>query len=165
MKLRRWDEAERVIRDASDRDALSLTCAFAPCFCRVCCRCDRRLTPCRYLAFLLARRCEFDSSAQLLLQIWEQGGGSDLTNDRLTHFLLLSFDSARVRSWSRSEDDGLHDCTAGVFTCSDPSPPLPAASFCDRQWDEYSGTASSRSIASAAAAARKLLKQVLSTAV
>ena len=118
----------------------------------------------RYMAFLLARRCEFDSSARLLLQIWEQGGGSDLTTDRLTHFLILSLDTGRARSWSSSDSEaaasGIHDCTAGASTCPDISPPLPAAAACDRNWGEYSGGASSRAIASTAAAARKLLHQV-----
>jgi hypothetical protein len=31
MKLRRWDEAEQRVRDASDRDAMSLTCATRTC--------------------------------------------------------------------------------------------------------------------------------------
>jgi choline dehydrogenase-like flavoprotein len=39
------------------------------------------LTLARYWAFLLAHRCEFDASARMLLQIWEHGGGSDLTSD------------------------------------------------------------------------------------
>lgn len=143
LKLRRWNEAEHAIRDASDRDALSLT----------------------YLAFLLARRCEFDASARLLLQIWEQGGGSDLTADRITHFLLLSFDSGLVRSWSRSNDEGvvsdIHDCTVGVSSCPEISPPLPAPAVCDRNWGEYSSGAQSRAVASTAATVRKLLQQSL----
>ena len=117
----------------------------------------------RYLAFLLARRCEFDSSARLLLQIWEQGGGSDLTTDRLTHFLILSFDSGRVRSWSRRDAEGgasdVNDCTVGVSSCPDISPPSPAPAVCDSNWGRYTGGAHARAIASTAASARKLLNQ------
>jgi len=120
----------------------------------------------RYLAFLLARRCEFDASARLLLQLWEQGGGNDLVSDRITHFLILSLDTGGARSWSSSDADGhasnVHDCTVGVSSCHAISPPPPSPAACDRNWGEYSGGKLSQAIASTAAAARKILAEVLS---
>ena len=122
------------------------------------------LTLARYWAFLLAHRCEFDASARMLLQIWEHGGGSDLTSDRITHFLILSLHSGRARSWSSSGSDeaasDIQDCTVGVSACPDitPTPPPPAA--CLRNWQEFTGGSLSRAIASAAAAAHKVLAEV-----
>jgi hypothetical protein len=118
----------------------------------------------RYWAFLLARRCEFDSSARVLLQLWEHGGGSDVTSDRITHFLILSLDSGHARSWSRSGHElaasDVHDCTVGVASCPDISPLLPSLAACRRNWDEYTGGSLSQAIASAATAARSILAKV-----
>jgi hypothetical protein len=122
------------------------------------------LTFYRYWAFLLARRCEFDASARVLLQIWEHGGGSDLTSDRITHFLILSLDSGHARSWSSSGHEqaysDVHDCTVGVASCPDITPPLPSPAACRRNWHEYTGGSFSQAISSAAAAARSLLAKV-----
>ena len=99
-----------------------------------------------------------------MLQIWQHGGGSDVASDRFTHFILLSLDSGSARWWGGSGPDNavsdVHDCTVGVASCSPISPPLPSSTACDRSWLEYTGSALSQSIASAAVAARKILSDV-----
>jgi hypothetical protein len=82
------------------------------------------LLPCSYLAFLLARRCEYEASARLVLQIWQHGGGSDVASDRFTHFLLLSLDSGSARSWGGSGPDNAVSVRAlGCFSSALPPTP------------------------------------------
>jgi hypothetical protein len=99
-----------------------------------------------------------------LLQILEHGGGSDVISDRITHFLILSLDSGRARSWSSAgvatAAPDVHDCTVGVSYCGDVVPPAPSSFVCDRSWSEYAGSEVSAAVASAAVAVRRILSQV-----